>query len=344
MRQFLSGESAGPARNGVSFRAAVLIARSRARARGGARALVLALAAIALARWAGARRSRCGLHPTRGDEHVRLELERRIPRHAALLPRASAKSPSRCSCRATSQQLLLSSDLERLRRARGLPVGQRARARAAARGRGRRALRAARARAHGEGRARPRHVRQRGRRTRSTNSSRADNARGARRGQAGRTRGHAARRSRGACRRAKRTRSATQARKVTIGRFAEELVTLALQYGLTSRTPSIDRPELRLDALVFDARKPAGTPRRRFAYLFPSREAALVSVRMKAGLSEAAAHAHDRARSASAVAMPQWRLATRRELPRHRRAGDRLGPDELDHALDRAAAAWRSRS
>ena len=58
---------------------------------------------------------------------------------------------------------------------------------------------------------------------------------------------------------------------------------------------------------MFDSTKPAGTPKARFAYLFPSPNAALVSVRMKAGLSE-----RERTRTIGlirkAVAMPQWRL------------------------------------
>jgi hydrophobe/amphiphile efflux-3 (HAE3) family protein len=97
-----------------------------------------------------------------------------------------------------------------------------------------------------------------------------------------------------------------QASRITIARFQESLVTLALQYGLSAR-PSIDDPNF-VNSLVFDSTKRAGTPKQRFTYLFPSREAALVSVRMRAGLSEA-----QRNRTIglirSAVAMPQWRLA-----------------------------------
>jgi hydrophobe/amphiphile efflux-3 (HAE3) family protein len=78
---------------------------------------------------------------------------------------------------------------------------------------------------------------------------------------------------------------AQQASKVTLGRFQESLVKLALEYGLTA-TPSIEDANFVSD-VVFDSTKVAGTPKSRFAYLFPSREAALVSVRMKAGLSEA---------------------------------------------------------
>jgi uncharacterized protein len=96
-----------------------------------------------------------------------------------------------------------------------------------------------------------------------------------------------------------------QASRITIVRFQEGLVKLALQYGLTSQ-PSIDDANF-VSALVFDSSKPAGTPKQRFAYLFPNRDAALVSVRMKAGLSEA-----KRTRTIGlirqAVEMPQWRL------------------------------------
>jgi hydrophobe/amphiphile efflux-3 (HAE3) family protein len=96
-----------------------------------------------------------------------------------------------------------------------------------------------------------------------------------------------------------------QASKITIARFQESLAKLALEYGLTSR-PSINDANF-VSTLVFDSSKPAGTPKERFAYLFPSRDTALVSVRMKAGLSERA-----RIRTIGlirqAVGMSQWRL------------------------------------
>ncbi len=75
-----------------------------------------------------------------------------------------------------------------------------------------------------------------------------------------------------------------QARKIWTGRFEETLAALAIQYGLNS-TPSIEDANF-VSTLVFDPSKPAGTPRARFAYLFPARDAALVSVRMRSGLSE----------------------------------------------------------
>ncbi len=97
-----------------------------------------------------------------------------------------------------------------------------------------------------------------------------------------------------------------QAAKVTQAEFESSLVTLALEYGLNAR-PSIENANF-VSNVVFDSTKPAGTPKSRFAYLFPSRDAALVSVRMKAGLSEA-----QRTRTIGlirqAVRMPQWQLA-----------------------------------
>ena len=90
--------------------------------------------------------------------------------------------------------------------------------------------------------------------------------------------------------------------------FEREVVDLALRYGLTA-VPRLDDPNF-VSTLVFDATKPAGTPKRRFAYLFASRRGgpgsvAIVQVRLKAGLTErqrAAALKLVRA----AVAMREW--------------------------------------
>ncbi len=96
-----------------------------------------------------------------------------------------------------------------------------------------------------------------------------------------------------------------QASSITMARFQQGIATLALQYGLTSK-PSLDDPAF-VSTLVFDSSKPVGTPKQKFAYLFPSPEAALISVRMRAGLSQA-----QRTRTigliGQAVAMKQWRL------------------------------------
>jgi hydrophobe/amphiphile efflux-3 (HAE3) family protein len=98
---------------------------------------------------------------------------------------------------------------------------------------------------------------------------------------------------------------AAEARKVSLAGFQSSLVTLALEYGLT-QPPSIEDANFVSD-VVFDSTKPAGTPKSRFAYLFPSPDAALVSVRMKAGLSEAQRN-HTIELVRAAVRMPQWQL------------------------------------
>ncbi len=96
-----------------------------------------------------------------------------------------------------------------------------------------------------------------------------------------------------------------QASQITTARFQEGLATLALEYGLNSR-PSLENHDF-VTSLVFDSTKPAGTPKQRFAYLFPSPNAALVSVRMRAGLSESQ-RTHTIGLIRKAVAMPQWQL------------------------------------
>src|SRR3984957_9318538 len=96
-----------------------------------------------------------------------------------------------------------------------------------------------------------------------------------------------------------------EARKATMAGFAAEVSTLSIRYGLSS-APTLDDHEF-VSKVVFDPTKPSGTPNQRFAYLFPSREAALVSIRLKAGLSEA-----QRSRAIGlirrAAGMDQWHL------------------------------------
>jgi uncharacterized protein len=96
-----------------------------------------------------------------------------------------------------------------------------------------------------------------------------------------------------------------QARKATMAGFAAEVSALAIRYGI-SRPPTLDDHNF-VSAVVFDSTKRAGTPKQRFAYLFPSRDSALVSVRLRAGLSEAQ-RTHTIALIRAATAMPQWRL------------------------------------
>ena len=50
--------------------------------------------------------------------------------------------------------------------------------------------------------------------------------------------------------------------------FAAEISALAIRYGLNS-APSLSDHEF-VSKVVFDSGKPSGTPKQRFAYLFPS--------------------------------------------------------------------------
>jgi predicted RND superfamily exporter protein len=96
-----------------------------------------------------------------------------------------------------------------------------------------------------------------------------------------------------------------QARSVHMAGFAAEVSALAIRSGI-NQLPTLDNHSF-VSAVVFDSTKPPGTPKQRFAYLFPSREAALVSVRLRAGLTEAR-RAHAIALIRAAVVMPQWQL------------------------------------
>jgi len=100
-------------------------------------------------------------------------------------------------------------------------------------------------------------------------------------------------------------RVAAEARELVNREYTRNVLQLALRYGLRGE-PRIDDPAF-VSRLLFDAARPAGTPKERFAYLFPSRDAALIQVRLKPGLS-------DRQREEAialvraATRMPQWRL------------------------------------
>ncbi len=98
---------------------------------------------------------------------------------------------------------------------------------------------------------------------------------------------------------------AAEASKATLAGYAAEISALAIRYGLHS-VPSLENHEF-ISSVVFDPSKPAGTPKQRFAYLFPSANAALVTVRLRAGLSEAQ-RSHTIALIREATAMSQWRL------------------------------------
>lgn len=104
---------------------------------------------------------------------------------------------------------------------------------------------------------------------------------------------------------ARQDQVAGQARDLVFNEFVRDAAALALKYGIT-KVPQLNDTGF-IFQLVFDSSKPAGTPKDRFAYLFPEREAALVQVRLRPDLStqerrEAIGLIRD------AVAMPDWKL------------------------------------
>jgi uncharacterized protein len=96
-----------------------------------------------------------------------------------------------------------------------------------------------------------------------------------------------------------------QAKQLVYAEFTRNVLSLALKYGITS-TPQLNDPQF-VSKIVFDDTKGPGVPKGRFAYVFPNKDSALIQVRFRPGLSEAA---RDRAIKLvrEAVAMPDWKL------------------------------------
>lgn len=94
--------------------------------------------------------------------------------------------------------------------------------------------------------------------------------------------------SRGAARRGlgppQQRQAAADAQQAVIGQAIAEFQDLAGSLGEFG-SPGIDNPRF-VSAVVFDSRLPPGTPKSRFGYLFPSRDGALVSIRLEPGLDE----------------------------------------------------------
>nr|MDQ4040306.1 MMPL family transporter [Actinomycetota bacterium] len=100
-------------------------------------------------------------------------------------------------------------------------------------------------------------------------------------------------------------RLANQARQLVRAEYFRNTLRLALTYGIRS-LPRLNDPDF-VSQLVFDPRRGVAVPKSRFAYLFPSRRAALVQVRLRPGLSEAQ---RDRAIALvrEATRLPEFRL------------------------------------
>jgi uncharacterized protein len=94
----------------------------------------------------------------------------------------------------------------------------------------------------------------------------------------------AARRAKGqGLTRAQQREAALAAGQEVLTQFQQQVLQLATKYGQTG-LPQLDDPQF-VSSVVFDSREP-GQPKSRFAYLFPSSEAALISVRLEPDLSD----------------------------------------------------------
>ena len=105
--------------------------------------------------------------------------------------------------------------------------------------------------------------------------------------------------------RAQADRLAKEARQLREAQFARDVIQLALKYGLTS-APKLNDPNF-VARLVFAAGPRPGTPKPRFAYLFPTRDSALIQVRLKPDLTDTQ-RTHAIRLIRRAVAMPDWHL------------------------------------
>jgi hydrophobe/amphiphile efflux-3 (HAE3) family protein len=84
---------------------------------------------------------------------------------------------------------------------------------------------------------------------------------------------------------AKAKGAAEQARNLAATTALSDAFKLAIKYGLLS-APTINDPGF-IAKVVFEGGKAAGTPKARFAYLFPNADSAIIQVRLKPGLSDA---------------------------------------------------------
>jgi hydrophobe/amphiphile efflux-3 (HAE3) family protein len=84
---------------------------------------------------------------------------------------------------------------------------------------------------------------------------------------------------------AEQERLARAAAQAVSTQFTQYTIQLALRYGITD-VPRIDDPNF-VSAVVFDSSAGVGVPKSKFAYLFPSKNAAMITIRLKPDLSNA---------------------------------------------------------
>jgi hydrophobe/amphiphile efflux-3 (HAE3) family protein len=84
---------------------------------------------------------------------------------------------------------------------------------------------------------------------------------------------------------AQQDRLAKAARDAKMAEFNQQAISLALRYGLTG-LPTVGNPDF-VSQLVFDSQAgQVGVPKSKFAYLFPSKDSALVQVRLRPDLTD----------------------------------------------------------
>src|SRR3954452_5913510 len=85
---------------------------------------------------------------------------------------------------------------------------------------------------------------------------------------------------------AQQDKTAAEARQLARGQYPASLQQVAVNTGIKG-IPQISDPSW-VNSIVFDAERGFDVPKARFAYLFPAKDAALIQVRLKPGLSDAA--------------------------------------------------------
>ena len=236
------------------------------------------MAVVARAR-AGRGRAGAAAGAPSGHRHAGVQLLGELPKATERFKRDFGDDAVVVLVKGDLQRTMLSPDLGRLIRLEGclsgnvpeeglrtLPDGCRELARAQA----------------SEGGVRPRHVHQHRRQPDHRASSRAAPRKQASRRRAGGDRRPQALGQRGATREA-RAGAAGAAARASSSRASSrrDRSQLALRYGITG-LPTIDNPDF-VSTLVFDpaGREASAMPKSRFAYLFPSPNAALVQVRLR---------------------------------------------------------------
>jgi len=87
---------------------------------------------------------------------------------------------------------------------------------------------------------------------------------------------------------AEQQQAANAASQQVLSGFQSQLIQVALRYGITS-IPRLDDPNF-VSRVVFDQSKPAGTPKERFGYLFPNKDAAQIIIRLRPDMTDSERH------------------------------------------------------